>query len=105
MVPTLSSCATRRMETASKPSLSAIFRAAAAMDSRLRFVFCLDIRTLYHYRFRTMYETTIIIAGAGPTGLTLAVDLARRGISFRLVEAAAVAFEGSRGQEMKAATL
>jgi 2-polyprenyl-6-methoxyphenol hydroxylase-like FAD-dependent oxidoreductase len=26
-----------------------------------------------------MYETSVLIAGAGPTGLTLALDLARRG--------------------------
>src|ERR1700761_1184690 len=55
--------------------------------------------------FRTMYETTIIIAGAGPTGLTLAVDLARRGVSFRLFEAAAVPFEGSRGKGIQPRTL
>lgn len=52
-----------------------------------------------------MYETTIIIAGAGPTGLTLAVDLARRGVSFRLFEAAALPFEGSRGKGIQPRTL
>jgi 2-polyprenyl-6-methoxyphenol hydroxylase-like FAD-dependent oxidoreductase len=52
-----------------------------------------------------MYETTVIIAGAGPTGLTLAVDLARRGISFRLVEAASKPFEGSRGKGLQPRTL
>jgi 2-polyprenyl-6-methoxyphenol hydroxylase-like FAD-dependent oxidoreductase len=75
------------------------------MVSRLRFVFCLDIRTMYHYVFRTMYETTIIIAGAGPTGLTLAVDLARRGVSFRLIESAALPLEGSRGKGIQPRTL
>jgi len=55
--------------------------------------------------FRTMYETTIIIAGAGPTGLTLAVDLARRGVSFRLIESAALPFEGSRGKGIQPRTL
>src|SRR3984957_6437380 len=55
--------------------------------------------------FRTMYETTIIIAGAGPTGLTLAVDLARRGVSFRLFEAASIPFEGSRGKGIQPRTL
>src|SRR5277367_5733106 len=55
--------------------------------------------------FRTMYETTIIIAGAGPTGLTLAVDLARRGVSFRLFEAASIPFEGSRGKGIQPSTL
>src|SRR5271156_1055207 len=50
-------------------------------------------------------ETTILIAGAGPTGLTLALDLARRGISFRLVEAATKPFEGSRGKGIQPRTL
>ena len=31
----------------------------------------------------------VLITGAGPTGLTLAVELARQGVSFRLIEAAA----------------
>jgi 2-polyprenyl-6-methoxyphenol hydroxylase-like FAD-dependent oxidoreductase len=52
-----------------------------------------------------MYETTVLIVGAGPTGLTLALDLARRGISFRLIEAAATAFEGSRGKGIQPRTL
>src|SRR5271156_1039126 len=55
--------------------------------------------------FRTMYETTMIIAGAGPTGLTLAVDLARRGVSFRLFESASVPFGGSRGKGIQPRTL
>jgi glycine/D-amino acid oxidase-like deaminating enzyme len=45
-----------------------------------------------------MYETNVLIVGAGPTGLTLALDLARRGISFRLIDAAASPFAGSRGK-------
>ena len=45
-----------------------------------------------------MYELTVLIVGAGPTGLTLALDLARRGIAFRLIEAATRPFEGSRGK-------
>jgi 2-polyprenyl-6-methoxyphenol hydroxylase-like FAD-dependent oxidoreductase len=52
-----------------------------------------------------MYETGILIVGAGPTGLTLALDLARRGISFRLVEAAATPFAGSRGKGIQPRTL
>jgi 2-polyprenyl-6-methoxyphenol hydroxylase-like FAD-dependent oxidoreductase len=52
-----------------------------------------------------MYETTVLIAGAGPTGLTLALDLARRGIAFRLVEAAKTPFEGSRGKGIQPRTL
>jgi 2-polyprenyl-6-methoxyphenol hydroxylase-like FAD-dependent oxidoreductase len=52
-----------------------------------------------------MYETPVLIVGAGPTGLTLALDLARRGIRFRLIEAAAGPFEGSRGKGIQPRTL
>jgi 2-polyprenyl-6-methoxyphenol hydroxylase-like FAD-dependent oxidoreductase len=52
-----------------------------------------------------VYETTVLIAGAGPTGLTLALDLARRGISFRLLEAADAPFKGSRGKGLQPRTL
>jgi 2-polyprenyl-6-methoxyphenol hydroxylase-like FAD-dependent oxidoreductase len=52
-----------------------------------------------------MYETTVLIAGAGPTGLTLALDLARRGISFRLIDVATAPFEGSRGKGLQPRTL
>lgn len=40
----------------------------------------------------------IVICGAGAAGLTLAIDLARRGITFRLVEKNAEPFHGSRGK-------
>jgi len=52
-----------------------------------------------------MYETAVLIAGAGPTGLTLALDLARRGIPFRLIEAAIAPFEGSRAKGIQPRTL
>jgi 2-polyprenyl-6-methoxyphenol hydroxylase-like FAD-dependent oxidoreductase len=52
-----------------------------------------------------MYETMVLIAGAGPTGLTLALDLARRGIAFRLIEAAQTPFAGSRGKGIQPRTL
>ena len=52
-----------------------------------------------------MYETSVLIAGAGPTGLTLALDLARRGISFRLIDGAAFPFTGSRGKGIQPRTL
>ena len=56
---------------------------------------------------RTMYESKVkvLIVGAGPTGLTLALDLARRRISFRLIEAATTPFEGSRGKGIQPRTL
>jgi 2-polyprenyl-6-methoxyphenol hydroxylase-like FAD-dependent oxidoreductase len=54
-----------------------------------------------------MYESKVkvLIVGAGPTGLTLALDLARRRISFRLIEAATTPFEGSRGKGIQPRTL
>lgn len=52
-----------------------------------------------------MYEKQILIAGAGPTGLTLAIDLARRGVAFRIVEAVKSPFEGSRGKGIQPRTL
>lgn len=40
----------------------------------------------------------VLIIGSGPSGLTLACDLARRGINVRIIEKAAVQFNGSRGK-------
>jgi 2-polyprenyl-6-methoxyphenol hydroxylase-like FAD-dependent oxidoreductase len=52
-----------------------------------------------------MYESQAIIAGAGPTGLTLGIELARRSISFRLIDAAEGPFRGSRGKGIQPRTL
>jgi 2-polyprenyl-6-methoxyphenol hydroxylase-like FAD-dependent oxidoreductase len=49
--------------------------------------------------------TTVLIAGAGPTGLTLACELARAGVPFRLVEAAPGPRPGSRGKGVQPRTL
>ena len=46
-----------------------------------------------------------LIVGAGPTGLTLARDLQRRGVPFRIVEQSATPFEGSRGKGLQPRTL
>jgi 2-polyprenyl-6-methoxyphenol hydroxylase-like FAD-dependent oxidoreductase len=43
-------------------------------------------------------ETDVLICGAGAAGLTLAVDLARRHVPFRLIDQAAGPFQGSRGK-------
>jgi 2-polyprenyl-6-methoxyphenol hydroxylase-like FAD-dependent oxidoreductase len=51
-----------------------------------------------------VYETNILIVGAGPTGL-LAIELARRSIAFRLVETAQTPFAGSRGKGIQPGTL
>lgn len=50
-------------------------------------------------------STQVLIAGAGPTGLTLAIDLARRGIAVRIVDQAAEYFDGSRGDGIQPRTL
>ena len=52
-----------------------------------------------------MYEISILIVGAGPTGLTLALDLARRGVAFRIIESADLPFSGSRGKGIQPRTL
>ncbi|MCW6026973.1 FAD-dependent oxidoreductase [Stenotrophomonas sp. SRS1] len=40
----------------------------------------------------------VVICGAGATGLTLAIELARRGVAFRLLEQRDRPFHGSRGK-------
>jgi 2-polyprenyl-6-methoxyphenol hydroxylase-like FAD-dependent oxidoreductase len=47
----------------------------------------------------------VLIVGAGPTGLTLACELARSGVSFRLIEAAPGPQPGSRGKGIQPRTL
>ncbi|MEA3020137.1 MAG: hypothetical protein QOI47_1661 [Actinomycetota bacterium] len=44
------------------------------------------------------FNTDVVICGAGPAGLTLAIELARRGVDFRLVEMLEQPFRGSRGK-------
>src|ERR1700722_2344532 len=42
--------------------------------------------------------TDVLLCGAGAAGLTLAIDLARRGVAFRLIEMREEPFRGSRGK-------
>jgi 2-polyprenyl-6-methoxyphenol hydroxylase-like FAD-dependent oxidoreductase len=51
------------------------------------------------------FDTDVLIAGAGAAGLTLGIELARRGTSFRLIDQAPCAFEGSRGKGIQPRTL
>ncbi|MGC4093158.1 MAG: FAD-dependent monooxygenase [Polyangiaceae bacterium] len=52
-----------------------------------------------------MVEVPILIVGAGPTGLTLGCDLARRGVACRVVDKAPRLFVGSRGKGLQPRTL
>jgi 2-polyprenyl-6-methoxyphenol hydroxylase-like FAD-dependent oxidoreductase len=47
----------------------------------------------------------VLIVGAGPTGLTLACELARRGVAHRIVERSPRPFDGSRGKGLQPRTL
>ncbi|MER6075829.1 FAD-dependent oxidoreductase [Streptomyces sp. NPDC001817] len=47
----------------------------------------------------------VLIVGAGPTGLTLGIDLARRGVRALVVERAEGLFPGSRGKGLQPRTL
>ncbi|WP_445515087.1 FAD-dependent monooxygenase [Streptomyces sp. NEAU-174] len=46
----------------------------------------------------------VLIVGAGPSGLTLAIDLARRGVRARVVERGEALFPGSRGKGLQPRT-
>ena len=46
----------------------------------------------------------VVICGAGAAGLTLAIDLARRGVSFRLIDRLDSPFAGSRGKGIQPRT-
>jgi 2-polyprenyl-6-methoxyphenol hydroxylase-like FAD-dependent oxidoreductase len=52
----------------------------------------------------TDFAAEVLICGAGAAGLTLAIDLARRGISFRLIEKMDDPFRGSRGKGIQPRT-
>jgi 2-polyprenyl-6-methoxyphenol hydroxylase-like FAD-dependent oxidoreductase len=47
----------------------------------------------------------VLICGAGASGLTLAIELARRGVSFGLIEKRDAPFRGSRGKGIQPRTL
>jgi 2-polyprenyl-6-methoxyphenol hydroxylase-like FAD-dependent oxidoreductase len=50
-------------------------------------------------------DTNVLIVGAGMTGLTLACDLLRRGINFRIIEKLPEYFPGSRGKGLSPRSL
>ncbi|OXM66710.1 FAD-dependent monooxygenase [Amycolatopsis vastitatis] len=50
-------------------------------------------------------DTRVLIAGAGPTGLTLAIELARRDVPVRIIDKAETYFAGSRGDGLQPRTM
>ncbi|MET8977855.1 FAD-dependent monooxygenase [Streptomyces sp. NPDC004539] len=52
-----------------------------------------------------MQHTDVLVIGAGPTGLTLGIDLARRGVDAVIVEKGAALSPGSRGKGLQPRTL
>ena len=49
--------------------------------------------------------TDVLVVGAGPTGLTLACELARRGVSVRIIDRLAEFPSGSRGKGLNPRSL
>ena len=52
-----------------------------------------------------MSEQKVLIVGAGPTGLSLAIELARRGVAYRLIEKATARSDKSRALAVQARSL
>jgi 2-polyprenyl-6-methoxyphenol hydroxylase-like FAD-dependent oxidoreductase len=50
------------------------------------------------------FAADVLISGAGAAGLALAIELARRGVSFRLIEKSEAPFHGSRGKGLQPRT-
>src|SRR6185312_1372462 len=50
------------------------------------------------------FTADVLICGAGAAGLTLAIDLARRRVPFRLIEKMNDPFRGSRGKGIQPRT-
>ncbi len=50
------------------------------------------------------FDTDVLIVGAGPAGLVLACELARRGVAFRLIEQRAEPLKASRGKGVQPRT-
>jgi 2-polyprenyl-6-methoxyphenol hydroxylase-like FAD-dependent oxidoreductase len=51
------------------------------------------------------FDTDVLITGAGAAGLTLAIDLARRGVALALIDLGDQPFGGSRGKGIQPRTL
>lgn len=53
----------------------------------------------------TKYETDVLVVGAGPTGLTLACELLRRGVRCRIIDKASGSATTSRALGLQPRTL
>lgn len=53
---------------------------------------------------KEQFEIQVLICGAGAAGLAMAIELARRGVPFRLIEKAGQPFNGSRGKGIQPRT-
>ena len=51
------------------------------------------------------FDTDILIVGAGSAGLSMAIDLARRGVAFQIIDKVEDVFRGSRGKGIQPRTL
>lgn len=58
-----------------------------------------------HFKDMSSKRGSVLIVGAGPTGLTLACELARRGINFRIIEQSTTHFKGSRAKGLQPRSL
>src|SRR5271167_4003598 len=56
------------------------------------------IHTITEVAMAETFDTDILICGAGAAGLTLAIELARRHVAFRIIEQLDSPFRGSRGK-------
>jgi glycine/D-amino acid oxidase-like deaminating enzyme len=70
---------------------------APFLDATMSFIYYVHIT---HKQMATTddFAAEVLIVGAGAAGLTLAIELARRGISFRLIDKLDSPFGGSRGK-------
>jgi 2-polyprenyl-6-methoxyphenol hydroxylase-like FAD-dependent oxidoreductase len=60
---------------------------------------------LFQQKDQDMNHTKVLIVGAGPVGMTLACELARRAVPFRIIERATAAQTGSRAKALQPRSL